>query len=112
MNIENLANIISVAAKLGTIAGASFDDGKISVMDVVRLPDLAMLFVQLIKTDWTQIIPEAKDMDEEERRFLINQFKREFDLPNDKLELRIEVILETLNQFSGIVGKFINLVKK
>lgn len=112
MEINTAKNIISIAARLGNIAGKSLDDGKISLADIVLLPSLAMVFVDLIKIEWKKFLPELKTLTDVQQADLISHFKTEFNIPQKSIEVSIESVLSVVVQLSHTIMSLIHLYKK
>lgn len=110
--IENLKKIISVGAKIGNIGGMTFQDGQINKDDLLVLPSFFELFPTLIAVQWTQIVPEAKDISESESAELIDWFKYEFNIPQDNVEVTIEQALSLINTVAQFIVNIIKAFKK
>ena len=111
--IENLLIITSVLASVGNIAGKAYEDGKLTATD---LPDAVMrgavLIPKLIEIEWNQLIPEAKDLDEGEQAQLLAHFKKEFDIPQDSLELLIEDVIEDIRLGALLVNRMVKRFRR
>jgi len=113
MDIKNLMLVTSVLAGIGNIAGKAYEDGKLSATDLPEaLYGGAVLVPKLIEVDWTLLIPEAKDLSEEEQSELVSHYKTSFDIPQDDMEIKIEDIIEDINLGVQIVKRMIRRFQK
>jgi hypothetical protein len=112
MDITNLKAMVSVMASLGTVGGKSMEDGKINVADLALLPSLVNVFPRMLLIDFSQVVPEAKDLTQAESEELVAHFKTEFDIPQDDIEVKIEGVLSICVKLSGLVSEAIALLKK
>jgi hypothetical protein len=112
MDIASLKSLVSVGAALGSVAGATMEDGKVDVKDLALLPRLIPVFPALLAIDFAQAIPEAKDLSESEALELVALYKAEFDIPQDDLEVKIETVLSLCVRLAGIIGELVALFKK
>jgi hypothetical protein len=112
MSFENLKKAVSVAAKVGNIAGKTFEDGKLSMADLALLPEFITLFPAFIAVEWTKVVPTAKELTTEQIAELMALFSSEFDIPQDKLEQTIEAVLGIVSQLVGVIANLIAIFKK
>ena len=110
--VEELKKIVTVASKLGNIAGKAFEDGKINAADLVLITDLLQVFPLLLSVNFGQAMPEAKDLQQGEVEELISHFKAEFDIPQDSLEVTIETVLDIAITVEQAIVKLIKIFKK
>jgi hypothetical protein len=112
MDIASLKGLVSVGAALGSVAGATMEDGKVDVKDLALLPRLIPVFPDLLAIDFSQVVPEAKDLSEAEAAELVALYKAEFDIPQDDVEVKIETVLSLCVRLAGIVAELIAAFKK
>ena len=112
MDIVSLKALVSVGAAIGSVAGATMEDGKVDVKDLALLPKLFPVFPALLAIDFKQVIPEAKDLSEGEALELVEHFKAEFAIPQADLETKIEAVLSLCVRLAGIVAELVALFKK
>lgn len=112
LTIQNLKKVISIAARLGNVAGKSLIDGRIDLKDIILLPNIAMIFVDLIHIEWSQIIPEAKDLTFQEQNELIEHFKKEFEIPQRIIEVTIEETIAVIMQLKTVIMNLITVFQK
>lgn len=110
--IINLIGIISLIAILGNVGGKTMENEKIGVEDLALLPELSTAFPILIKTDFSQVFPEAGDLSDVEQAQLIAHFNQKFDIPQDALETKIESVLSIVQKQIGVIQEAIVLFKK
>lgn len=80
--IVNLLLAVSAVAELGTAVGDVFGDSKVGPSDVVYIPELLAALKDAGKVHYTELIPEASDLDDDERAQLAEAFKAKFRLKN------------------------------
>jgi hypothetical protein len=112
MEIASLKSLVSVGAALGSVAGATMEDGKVDVKDLALLPRLIPVFPALLAIDFAQVVPEAKDLSEAEALELVEHFKASFDIPQEAIEYKVETVLSLCVRLSGIVAELVALFKK
>ncbi len=113
LGIANLLAITGVMASIGNIAGKSYEDGKLSAADLPgALIDGAAIIPSLISIEWNQLIPEGKDLDQEEQAQLMAHYKAKFDIPQDDLELTIEDVIEDIRLAVMVINRMVKRFKK
>ena len=113
LGIVNLMIATTVFAKLGGIAGRSYEDGKLSASDLPgALIDGAAVIPSLISVEWNQLVPEGQDLDPAEQDQLMVHFKKEFDIPQDDLELTIEDVIEDIRLGVMVINRMVKRFKK
>lgn len=112
MDIVNIKALVSVAAALGSVAGATMEDGKVDMKDLALLPKLIPVFPALLAIDFKQVVPEAKDLSEAEALELVEHYKAEFAIPQADLEIKIEAVLSLCVRLYGIIAEIVALFKK
>lgn len=112
MDIVSLKGLVSVGAAIGSVAGATMEDGKVDVKDLALLPKLIPVFPALLAIDFKQVVPEAKDLSEAEALDLVEHFKAEFAIPQADVEIKIEAVLALCVRLAGIIAELVALFKK
>lgn len=112
MQVANLMTIAETVAKLGNVAGRSLQDGKISFGDIVYLPDIASVFVNLIKTDWALVLPEFHGMSDEQQAKVLQKFKDTLNIPEKDVEAQVEVIIDSISLFAKSMSSIVAILKK
>lgn len=107
--IANLMIVTTVLASLGNIAGKSMEDGKVDGKDLALLPEAVMIFPLAVQAEWTELVPEATDLDEAEQAQLLAHFKEKFNIPQDDLETKIEDVLGILKDGASLVMRLISV---
>ena len=105
--IDALKNAIGSTIKIAKTADLALEDGKVSIMEGVKLAMAGFSFWNAVK-NVAQLKAEYLDLDEAEKAELIAYFAQEFDLKNDDTELLIEQVFAGLLQ----LGNLITLVGK
>lgn len=89
-NVENFLALLDAAFKIQKGISAVAADGKAGFDDLKEVPALIGAVRQLWSVDYADILPEFKDLDDQEKAQVVARFKAGLDLDNDSLELNIE----------------------
>jgi hypothetical protein len=81
------------------VAESLKDDGKISLPEGMGIAMKAVSLVGVFK-DLPEIKAEIKSASPEDYQSLIADFKSDFDIPNDDLEVKIEMGIDVLAQLA------------
>ena len=111
MNVDNLIKVVEIGARLGTVAGKVFEDGKISASDLICLPEFVKIFSSLVEVQWNQIIPEAKDLSEDEAKKLVDAFISKFAIPQENARITIDTVLSVVARIVALILGLINIFK-
>lgn len=112
--IENVKLVLSAVAESGSVAGSVLADGKVGLSDVQYLPQLFFALKGLSSVNLKEVLPEAKDLSEEEKQDLAALFKEKLELPSSEagieqvVEQGLEVLLLAVQSILGLV----DVVKK
>lgn len=109
--MQQLPVIVSIAAKLGNIAGLSLQDNKIDMADMVYLPNAVMLFPMFAQVDWAKAKEEINGFSSGDATMLVELFKKEFDIPQE-IEVKIERVLDISVRVIDLAMDLIELFKK
>lgn len=112
MNVDNIKKVITIAAKIGNVAGKSFEDGKVNLADLQYMPEFFSIFPAFIAVDWKMAIPEAKEISADEANELIAVFCSEFSIPQAKVEVTLEAVLTTVSKVAALVVDLMVIFKK
>jgi hypothetical protein len=112
MGIEELKKVAVVVAKIFNIGGEMMRDGKIDWQDSGQIMPLSMLFPSLSMINWGQVIPEAKDLSQSEALELLSTFNSALVLPQQNVEVTIELVLGLIISQAKIINDQIALVQK
>lgn len=112
MSLDNLKRVVTIGAKMGNIAGKALVDGKISAGDIVLLPDIAGVFVDLIRVSWKDVPEQVRALPMAEYNSLIEHFKIEFNIPQRIVEVAIEEVLGTVVHLAGVIHSLVVQTKK
>ena len=99
---------ISLIAAVGEAYDDSMADGKLNWKDTFNLTgtiDEILAFVPHA----SNLKAEVADLDDAEREELVDYFKEEFDIDNDKVEGYIEKAVELINDFGPNLTKALEL---
>jgi len=94
MPVDELEKLIRAGAKAANAAGGAYEDGKLGLGDLDDLWALAGAMQDLMLVDFKQVVPQWKDLDEEERSYLSDLFEEELELPQENVEESLEGYLE------------------
>lgn len=101
--MEKTKKAIAALLKVGNkISAALKDDGKISVGEGLGLATQVIPVIGIIG-DIKAIKAELKDIDQHGIAWLVQEFKEEFDLPNDEVEEKVERGVELLGNLATML---------
>lgn len=90
---------------LGSAFSKAKDDGKITLDDAMLLVPLLGLAKEAIQ-DADQVVAELKDLDDDEKKEIIEEFKSAFDLKDDRLEEQVVLSIEIGLKLVQLVNSF------
>lgn len=96
-----LATILKTASRVVT---SIKDDNKIDFAEGISIAGNALGFISIFK-NLPEIKNEIKAATEEDIAGLVEEFKADFDIPNDDLELKVEQGIEILTKLAVMVFK-------
>lgn len=109
--IEKITKILDrLGDFLSTIAEAN-EDKKFTFLEVTQISLSGAQLGWCFKS-WQEVKAEYMDLSTDEKETLLQKFREEFDLPNDKAEEIIEKIIEVLVASDQIVKVFTENGKK
>lgn len=111
--IENLTKVLDLVIESGNVSGniIALPEGKWyeKILPAVKLIDeIASLF----SVTWNQVIPEFKDLSDNEKEILKKHFIEKFDIPQDNIEIIIEDSLSLLDNYYKAIKGSIELYNK
>lgn len=112
LGIQEVKELATAAAKLGTGAGKILEDGKVTFADTIHVPTILGGLKDLAGVDYKAVLPEAKDLDDTERAELGAHFSATFDLPNDSVEVVVEQGLELCLMALQAILTFVKIGEK
>jgi hypothetical protein len=112
MDIASIKKIISMGAKLGNVCGMAFQDGKLGMDDIALIPQLIQIIPLAIEVKWTEVLPEIKDFSLAEGEELLAHFRNEFDIPQENIEITIELVLSVVLKITSLIIELIQVFKK
>lgn len=109
--MEELKKVLLIGAHVGTFAGSILSDGKVDLKD---LPDLFKALNEIRKlteVDYDKALEQLKTLTTEQRAELGAEFAKEFDLPADQLEKKIEDIVVCVVGIASYILKLVDSCK-
>lgn len=117
IGIENTKKAIKALCAVGNAVGHIMEDGKISIRDIGALKYLKDA-KDVVKIDFKELLKEYKDWDDQEKQMIASEMEKEFDIPQDQVEAKIEdgvrLVIDGLDIFSDnaeFVKEMITFVK-
>jgi len=113
LGIDNAALLASDLGSIitGLVNIDTNNDGKISAIETFGFLQLATVKVLSRYRTLSEAMAELKDADSTERKALIGELAKTFDLENDEAELLIEDWLFWVEEGGTLVGRTIDLLK-
>lgn len=112
--VENIKKIFNVGITLGEAAEANvpaWKDGKTDAADFGFVPRMLPAIGDLVSLQYTQVVPEVKDISSNEVQELYVFFKEHYDSPNKTVEEIVETGLGAVIQIVATIQNLITLVK-
>jgi hypothetical protein len=109
--IEQTKDVVKFVVALGVGAAKSYEDKKLSFMDLANFLGAVTAFPAAI-SGISEVPAELADMDATERQELVDYIKEEFDIPQDALEARVEEALGICSSIYDFVMHIIDDAKK
>ena len=107
LGIENIKKAVSLAIKVGEdIATGLADNGKLDLSEYVGIGIDLVGGVPGVFKSYKDIRAEFADLTSEESAELIAWAKEEFDIPQEKVEEKIEKAIELINAIADFIGSF------
>lgn len=94
LGVEQIEKVILFSLSIGNAAGRAFEDGEIGIGDLGALFQLLGAVKDIVGVDFSRVWPEAKDVDQQEFNGLIDLVVDKFDIPQQALEDKMEVLVE------------------
>ena len=110
--MENVKKIVSIAAVLANVSGASLADGKIGLEDMAHVGQLVMVFPLFAAVDFVKVADEVKDFNMEDAEALVAQFKAEFNIPQESTEVTIEKVMDIVVRVTALILDLIAVFKR
>ncbi len=108
MNDNSKKLVITVARAMSQLGHI---EGKLGFKDIPKLWSLASVGKTLLAVDLKSVVPELKDMKEDQRTDLVMIFVKEFDLPNDAAEAKVEGAILRIRRLSEAAFDLYSFIK-
>lgn len=103
--IQETKDVIKTAAQIGNGIGIALQDGKFELTELVEFVP-ALLSLPTALSGITDVPLELSDLDEAERRELLDYMRQEFDIPQEQTEEAVEDHAEFLLALWKLVDKY------
>lgn len=90
LTTENVKSLTKATAQLGTAVGGVFADGQVTLGDLLYVKDILSALKGFSGVSYKDVLPELKDLDDNERGELAVLFNTTFDLKSDTIEAAVE----------------------
>jgi len=110
--IDNVKLVLAAVAEAGTATGKIYEDGEVTLGDIRYVPALLKAVKELGAANYKEVLPEAKDISDEEKQELSVLFKEKFDLPSDSVEEVVEQGLDILLMAVQAILSLADIFKK
>lgn len=106
LGIDNIVKLSAAAGSSITVVDGVFGDRNLSLGDLSELPKGVKVIKDLIEIDYKSVLPEIKDLEENEKEALASAFAKNLKLENLTMEAILEsgfaLIVEFLDLVAGI----------
>lgn len=103
-DIKNLIPLVQFLMELGNVLESVIKDKNYAAF--FSLTDELMAFQAV---NWAEVIPELKDLSQDEKTELVNVASKKFDLKNDNFEFVIEEAISILLSAGYLVKRCVDL---
>ncbi len=110
--IENLKILFAVPVAIGQVSYEIHASEDRSWKRFLKVVDVADETFDLLKVKWDQVKGEILDLDDLERKELVESIKQKFDIADDNIEGVVEDSLSIIDDMGSIVSKSINLYRR
>lgn len=110
LGVENLKKVVRLIAVLANVGDKIGHDTSVSRW--ANLFELIGAVREISGLQWSQVLPEIKDLDGAERAEIEQVFKEQFDLADDKLEAAIEKGIVIAEKQVAVIQEASDLVKE
>lgn len=103
--VTELSKMVVAVGQIASLTWNIFEDGTVDFKDIDEVwkimkssQCIASLSIENLKLEW-------EDIDDEEKQYLIDQFKKSFEIPNDEVESSLEKIIDIINDMYIMIRK-------
>ena len=107
---EALRKVIDAIVALGDSYDNAMKDGKITWKDTFVLGKVLPEVIEVISVS-SDVVDEIKDLDETEKKELVEYFRKEFDLDNEKAEEYVEKAISMISEYSNLGVEVVSLAR-
>ena len=105
--MEELKKVLLIGAHVGTIVGDISADGKIDLKDIPAVFRVIIEARKLTEVDYQKAVDQWTNASKEDLTKLTEEFSKEFDLPVDGAEKKVE---EIVGFTLGLVSDLLKLI--
>lgn len=105
--MKETKELIGLALKIANATGAALEDGKVDFVDIVKFTPVVGALASGL-TGLEMIPSELSKMTEAEYKDLIEWAKAEFDIPQDRVEERVELALDAGLKIAQLIMLFLD----
>jgi hypothetical protein len=116
--IEDLWTLLQATIEIGNVAGEivakTKTDGTIAWYDKYLFPfaKLGDDVIKLFSVNYKEVIPQFKDLDDEEKAELLRRTVEKLDIPQDKAEIVIEKSFLLIFKLGDLVKEVITMIQE
>lgn len=110
LGIDDLKKLFIATIHMGNACGAAFEDGHIGLTDISAMMAFGAASKDMATVDFKLVMPEAKDIDDDEMTELMGIVEENFDIPEEHVEDKVKQILGLAARFYGLVSDAIDMV--
>lgn len=112
LNASELVKLAAAVGDTGTVLGAIFADGTVGLGDIAKLPSLAAALQELGDVQWSQVVPQAIDVDASEVETVAAAFKQHLNLADDNVERLVEQGVDVIVTVARAVQVITDVIRK
>ena len=111
IGILELKELFISVITMGNAAGRTFEDKKIGMSDIKDLFIFLGAAKDLVAIDFKLATIEFKDLDHDELAQLMAIVEEHFDIPEEKLEDKVEQIFGLAVRYYSLISETINMIQ-
>lgn len=103
--VNELSQLVIGIGQIASLSWNIFEDGTVDFKDIDEVWKILRTSKSLVSLSLEDLKLEWADLDDDERAYLTEEFKKNFDIPDDNLEGIIEKIIEIASELYSIISK-------
>ena len=107
--VDELSKLVVGVGQIASLTWNIFEDGTVDFKDIDEVWKIMKSSQCLVSLSFENLKLEWADLDDDEKQHLINEFKKNFEIPNEAIENIVEKIIDIISDLYVIVKKIKNI---